>query len=420
MNELEKNIVLSLVDQPSLIQTVEVEPQWFHDQRLSTLVKFLNDAHGDFKGFAALRAAFNEAYPDTVHEQDWAELANSKSYRYEFKGYLRNLKQAYLQNNLAHAAQIYATTKDPEALTNLKTQIAAMDEPQELPTKSLQELGQELVKSMQTPVKPGIRSYAMLDNFTQSGLQGGNLFILAARPSVGKSAFATNLIYRALMNNDSMRIDFFNLEMTQMPIYKRLASISSGIKKKLMYNPYQQLSDAQKTRLANSTVDLAKNDLMIYDDRFKLDQIISTIRQRFVGAQQGHYMVVIDYLQLIELRGAGNKSRYESVSDITRALKLVTNELNIPIILLSQLNRAVENRPDKRPMMSDLRESGSIEQDANMIAFLYRKDPEDAVEPVEYLVFDLQKNREGALGKAYLKFEKPIQYMSEAKLLDDE
>lgn len=413
MNELEKNIVLSLVDQPSLIQTTEVEPQWFHDRRLSTIVKFLNDMRGDFKGFAMLRAAFNKAYPNTVSEQDWAELANSKSYRYEFNGYLKNLKLAYLQDNTARAAQAYASTRDPEALDTLKSAIEDMSVPEEVPTRSLKQLGQDFIDSMQKPVKPGIRSYPMIDNYTQSGLQGGNLFILAARPSVGKSAFATNLIYRSLVNNDDMKVDFFNLEMTQMPVFKRLLAMRSGIKKKLMYNPYQQLNDAQKQQAINSINDLTKSDLGVYDNLFTLNQIIQKIRERYAQSRSGHYLAVIDYLQLVKVRSSNNKKRYEEISDITRALKLVTNELDIPIILLSQLSRSIESRQDKTPMLSDLRESGSIEQDANMVAFLSRTDPEDAGEDVELLTFDLQKNREGALGKGFLKFNKPIQYMSE-------
>lgn len=415
MNELERNIALSLVDQPSLIQTNEVSPLWFRDGRLSRLVKFLNDTHGDFKGFASLRSSYNQAYPNTINEQGWEELANSQSYRFEFKGYLKTLKQRFLQSELSHAATNYSLSQKPEMFEILKQKVADMEQPEEKPRQTLKDNGDQLNYDLTHAVKPGIKTFSMLDDFTHNGLRGGNLLTIGARPSVGKSALAVNIVYRSLISNQDMTVDLFSLEMPQMEIYKRLMSVETGINHKLMYNPVKQLNDSQKTRIRNAINELNKTHLEIYDNALSLEDITRTIRQRAASARSGHYVAVIDYLQLITTTKYPNDRR-QQVEQVTRQIKLLTNELEIPIILLSQLSRGIESRQDKTPVLSDLRESGSIEQDSNMVAFLYREDATGASKDKETLVFDVQKNREGQLGKSRLNFNKPIQYMSEAFL----
>lgn len=412
MIELESNIVLSLVDQPSLIQTSEVKPEWFNNQRLAKLVKFLNDTHGDFKGFAPLRAAFNQAYPNTISDDGWTNLANAQSYRYEFNGYLKDLKQRYLQTRLVSATTRYTFQKSPEAFKELKQRMADIDEPSKAPQTDLKAAGEQLIHDLDNPVKPGIKTFGMIDNYTHNGLRGGNLFTIGARPSVGKSALAINIIYRTIANNNDMTIDLFSLEMPQIEIYKRLMSIHTGINQKLLYNPSRQLNEHQKQEIRDGVETFNHTGLQIYDNALSLETITRTIRQRAASARKDHYLAVIDYLQLIASSRFQN-DRQHQVELVSRQIKLLTNELNIPIILLSQLSRGIENRQDKTPVLSDLRESGSIEQDSNMVAFLYREEASGAAESQENLVFDVQKNREGSLGRNKLRFNKPIQYMAE-------
>lgn len=412
MNELEANIVLSLVNQPGLVQTNEVQPNWFRDGRLAKLVRFLNDTHGDFKGFAPLRASFNQAYPNVIREQDWATLAKSQSYNYQFKGYLKDLKQTYLRTQLGHAATNYSLNPNGENYQQLKLCMDALDEPDTKPEVSIKDIGDKLKYDLEHPVKAGIKTFGMLDDRTYNGLRGGNLLTIGARPSVGKSAFAINLAWRALRSNDDMTIDFFSLEMSGEDVYKRLTAINTGINKRSFVNPKLQLDDHQKAMVRESIQYFNKKGLAIHDNFMTIEEIAGKIKERAATARQGRYLAIVDYLQLVE-SSRFRDNRQQQVALVSRQLKLLTQTLNVPIIMLSQLNRGVESRMDKTPTMSDLRETGAIEQDSNMIAFLYREDDSNADKQEEILIFDMQKNREGTLGKNQLRFQKKIQTMRE-------
>lgn len=413
MNELEANIVLSLVNQPGLVQTNEVQPTWFRDGRLAKLVRFLNDTHGDFKGFASLRASFNQAYPNVIREQDWATLAKSQSYNYQFKGYLRDLKQTYLRTQLGHAATNYSLNPSGNNYQQLKQRLEDLSEPDAKPEASIKDIGKKLDYDLDHSVKPGIKTFGMLDDFAHNGLRGGNLLTIGARPSVGKSAFAVNLALRALgENNGDMTVDFFSLEMSNEDVYKRLTSIKTGIPKNLFVNPKLQLKDDQKAKVRESIKYFNDRGLEIHENFMTIEEITAKIQERAATARQGRYLAIVDYLQLVE-SARFRDNRQQQVALVSRQLKVLTQTLNIPIVMLSQLNRGVESRMDKTPTMSDLRETGAIEQDSNMIAFLYREDDQNADKQEEVIIFDMQKNREGMLGKSKLRFIKQNQTMRE-------
>ncbi len=203
-----------------------------------------------------------------------------------------------------------------------------------------------------------------LDN-TISGLCKTDLIILAARPSVGKTAFALN-IARNVAVQQKKPVAFFSLEMTCEQLALRILSTESGVEGKhlrdgrLNTDEWTALSDAAN-RLHGAPIYLEeRSDISITEMKAKLR------RMGEVG------LVIIDYLQL--MKGKGSASREQDVSDLSRNLKIMAKELNVPIICLSQLNRMVEGRKDHKPMLSDLRESGSIEQDADIVLMLYRED----------------------------------------------
>ncbi|MBQ3307783.1 MAG: replicative DNA helicase [Bacilli bacterium] len=209
-----------------------------------------------------------------------------------------------------------------------------------------------------------------LDQLT-TGLHPGELIIIAARPAMGKTAFALNLATYAALNQDKM-IAVFNLEMTAEQLALRILSSLGQIDGFKLRTGNLLNQDWKRVNEASSL--LASSNLVIED---AVGITIGEIRakcRRLASSEKGLGLVVIDYLQLINGGKNYGTNRQQEISDISRSLKTLALELGIPIIALSQLSRNVEGRDDKRPMLSDLRESGSIEQDADIVSFLYRDD----------------------------------------------
>lgn len=209
-----------------------------------------------------------------------------------------------------------------------------------------------------------------LDKVT-SGLHDNELIIIAARPAMGKTAFALNLATNIAMNTDKT-VALFNMEMSGEQLAMRMLSSVGQIEANKLRSGKLEHHDWKKFNEAMSR--LAETKLFIDDTAGMTISEIKAKCRRLYNSEGGLGIVIIDYLQLINgsARYAGN--RQQEVSEISRSLKTLAMELNIPVIALAQLSRTVEGREDKRPLLSDLRESGSIEQDADIVAFLYRED----------------------------------------------
>jgi len=209
-----------------------------------------------------------------------------------------------------------------------------------------------------------------IDNLT-TGLQPNQLIIIAARPAMGKTAFALNLATNIAINTNKT-VALFNLEMGAEQLASRMLSSLGQIEGKKLATGKLLNDDWKRVNEAVSQLSGAK---MYMDDTpgITIGEIRSKCR-RLASSDEGLGIVVIDYLQLISSSTNYGANRQQEVSDISRALKTMALELNVPVIALSQLSRAVDARENKRPIMSDLRESGSIEQDADIVAFLYRDD----------------------------------------------
>ena len=204
-----------------------------------------------------------------------------------------------------------------------------------------------------------------------TGFQGGELIILAARPGMGKTALALNMAtYAATTTKKAVAI--FNLEMSAEMLVNRMISAIGGIDAYKLQTGQMQERDWKRYNEAMSQ--LADTNMYIEDNAGVTCAEIRAKCRRLASSEKGLSLVIIDYLQLISGGKNYGANRQQEVSDISRSLKTLAMELNVPIIALSQLSRSVEGREDKRPLMSDLRESGSIEQDADIVAFLYRDD----------------------------------------------
>lgn len=269
--------------------------------------------------------------------------------------------------------------------------------------------------------------FAELNKLT-TGFNGGELIIIGARPSMGKTTFVLNMIQKFLSTGAGVAL--FSLEMAAEHLMLRMLSSSTSIPLQRMR--VGDLSDEEWETLSRTSNHIATQSFFIDDNpALTITQLRSKMRKlKLQYPEVG--VVVIDYLQLMRgsIKGSGGESkRQEEVSEISRGLKLLAREMNIPIIALSQLNRGLENREDKRPQLSDLRESGAIEQDADVILFLYRDDvyrkkedeanakkakkegatyqstyEEREIEPAEIIV---AKNRNGEVKKVKIQFNKP-------------
>jgi replicative DNA helicase len=222
--------------------------------------------------------------------------------------------------------------------------------------------------------------FAQLDKLT-SGWQPSDLIILAARPAMGKTAFVLSLARNAAMRGNQP-VAIFSLEMAATQLVRRLISSEAEIELQKMRTG--QLSDAEWSQLNDRIARMSEAPIFI-DDTPALSLFDLRTKCRRLKSQHNIQMVIIDYLQLMTAESKKGGNREQEISAISRGLKVLAKELSVPIIALSQLSRAPEQRPgnDKRPMLSDLRESGAIEQDADMVMFLYRPEYYDMLEDEE-------------------------------------
>ncbi len=261
-------------------------------------------------------------------------------------------------------------------------------------------------RSQQTSDITGIASgYPALDNMT-TGFHEEELIILAARPAVGKTAFALN-VAQNIGTKLGLTVAIFSLEMGAESLVDRMLAAEGVINSRSIRTG--QLTDEEWQKLMIAQSNLARASIYIDDTPgIRITEIRS--RARKLAQETGNLgLVLIDYLQLIT--GNGRESRQQEVSEISRQLKILAKELKVPVIALSQLSRSIEQRQDKKPMLSDLRESGSIEQDADIVAFLHRDDyyhneEEEGGIPNNTVEVIIEKNRSGARGSVELMFQK--------------
>jgi replicative DNA helicase len=369
-----------------------------------TLTTFLQD-NGlleEIGGLKILTQLINQI-PNLVYLEEYIKLLQDKflrrtlirlGYQIINSSYITNIPLENLLNDIE--TQLFCITNDRES-TNLLSSA-------ELLSKVFLELKQ---KSAQM-VLPGLPSgFDNLDLLTQ-GFQKSDLIIVAGRPAMGKTALCLN-IASAICTNHRLPVIFFSLEMSKEQLMYRLLANETKISNMSLRSGNINKTDWNKLSLTIknlSTLPIFIDDtpnISIQNIRLKIKKIL--FEQTRVG------LVVIDYLQLMQISNSRSDNRVQELSQITRALKTIAREFNIPIIALSQLSRSVESRTDKRPMLSDLRESGSIEQDADLVLMLYResyyKNKQTNNEQLNLDIAELivAKHRNGPTGTVNLKFE---------------
>jgi replicative DNA helicase len=253
--------------------------------------------------------------------------------------------------------------------------------------------------------------FTRLDHMT-SGFQGSDMIIVAARPSMGKTAFALNIARNAAVE-DNVSVAIFSLEMSKEQLVERMLCAEARVDSSRLRGGF--LNPEDWNRITEAAGVLSEAPLYI-DDSPDISATSIRTKSRRLKMDKGLGLVIIDYLQLMKGR-AGTERRDLEISEISRALKLLAKELNVPVVALSQLNRKLEERNDKRPKLSDLRESGALEQDADVVAFIYRDEVYNTDEnnpnrnTAEIII---AKQRNGPTGivpltflKSYTRFENP-------------
>ena len=250
-----------------------------------------------------------------------------------------------------------------------------------------------------TGISTGFRD---LDRDT-SGLQKSDLILVAARPSMGKTAFTLNIATYAAMHGHT--VAFFSLEMSKEQLVQRMLCSEGGIDSQRLRTG--QREDADWDRLINTADRVSKASIYI-DDTAGINVMDLRSKARRLKAEHGLDLIVIDYLQLMQGRArSSSDNRQQEISEISRSLKALARELDVPVVALSQLSRSVESRTVKKPMLSDLRESGSLEQDADIVMFLYREDYYDQeTERKNITEVIIAKHRNGPIGTIELFFQK--------------
>ncbi len=395
--EIEKEVIGILLNHPEKLEAIPLESDWFGYSEYRILFEAMRksashdlfDVYGKYNqisktplDFSVVKSMRNEFTLVSQLNND-IQLIRKSAYNRQLNSAIAEYQANPFSENEQALREILAKGKTVESVDNGR----------------LDEAVEELKDSLMHPKPRGISTFKKLDSVLGGGMYGSMLFTIGARPSTGKTAFSVNLAYEALMNDKEVEVDFFTLEMNKQEMLNRFISRMTGVSSSMLRSKANELNDIVKSLIDQSTATLLNSKLRVYDGLETLGEIVQTIRKNASKAKQGKYLSIIDYIGLVKVPNV--KDRYIEVGEVTRELKRLTNEFNIPIVALSQLSRGIESRQDKTPVLSDLRESGSIEQDSNVVAFLHRPQKVDSDRVVQ---LSIRKNREGELADINFTF----------------
>jgi replicative DNA helicase len=375
-----------------------------------TLVNFLQE-NGSLNKIGGIQILIEliSQIPNFIYFEEYIRLVKDKFFRRCLikLGY-EAINSGYITNIALEDILIEFENKVFNLTTETKTQ--KLFSSAELLNEIFIDLKEKFLNSNLLGLKSGFHD---LDSIIQ-GFQKSDLIIIAGRPSMGKTALSLNIVINVIQSS-KLPILFFSLEMSKEQIMYRLLAMETNVNQMRLRNGQLSQNDWIKV---NKMVNILSKLPLFIDDTSDLS--IQNIRSKIKTLMFEHNqvgLVIIDYLQLMQNSSSKIENRVQELSQITRSLKIIAREFNIPIIALSQLSRNVENRIEKRPVLSDLRESGSIEQDADLVLMLYRKnyynlndsDPSNEIELI------IAKQRNGPVGTVKLKFNEKSNKFSNLK-----
>lgn len=400
MNELEQRVIAALLSKTELTDIIAINSNWFEDVRFRNVIEALQRLDSTER---TTLSVYNELdkYEGQLTYKDLEDLRLSAISTAGIMNDVKALRKVAAQRKLDEAIGIYQLSQRKEELSQLSSALENLKKTDEEDDKGyLDEAIDELNYRMYNDMPVGIKSFPKLDAFLSGGLYGSMLLTIGARPSVGKTAYGVNLAYQIMSNDPEVQVDFFTLEMNKREMLNRFVARHTSISSQRLKRPAVALKDYERGAVENAIEWYRERKLRVYDKVLTLSGILSIIRENAAKSKPNKYIAIIDYIGLVKVENS-KAQRWEQVGQISRELKIMANEYNVPIVILAQLSRGVEQRQDKRPMLSDLRDSGSIEQDSNVVAFLHRPDEEEP----NIVQLTIQKNREGSLGTIDYYFE---------------
>lgn len=402
INEVEERVIANILHNPSLLNSIDISVNLFTEQNCKNILKLVLAVNPGERSFYTI---YNEL-STTSNEFESASFYATLNSLYTrvvsentFYTDIELLKQHKVKNTLLASLATYHQYQTSANLDNLLTSIQNYQSFNDSDSGELTETITQITQNVEEGATAGIKTNPKIEQRFKHFLVGSKLICIGARPGVGKTAFCLNLICSTLIHDPSVHIDFFSLEMNKNEILTRLMVMLSQVNSNVLTSGKALEDENISKRISQATDILKQSKLRVYDSVTSLEGILAKIRKNAKLCAKNKYLAFVDYIGLISVNSKRSLERYLQLGKITRELKICTNSLNIPIIVTSQLNRGIEFRQEKEPQLSDLRESGSIEQDCNAVAFLYR----DSNNP-NLVNFTVKKNREGPLGRITFNF----------------
>jgi replicative DNA helicase len=374
MFDSEIAVIQQILEDPEFILEVELDEKDFLDINNRAVFSIIKDIQLE-GGKPDAVSVLDRLSSPILYDHAISIIADGVSARSNRATYLEVVRREGLKAKLVTAGQEIARigTEQGDFDPILERSIDLLSNLNKVDSKStahvseaLSEFLDDLDRRSNTDGIDGLSTgFEILDQRYQ-GLKKGELWILAARPAQGKSTLALNIAQHNAINNKSVL--FFSLEMPKKQLSEKCVSSISMVGLNTLKAGSSDIEEYQWEMVANAMSSLKDSGLTIDDNGYQTIQSLMVTAKKH-KAKKGLDLIVVDYLQLMTGQG---QNRTEQIGGISRGLKLLAKELDVPVIALSQLNRSVESRPDKRPFMSDLRDSGSLEQDADMITFIYR------------------------------------------------
>lgn len=402
INEVEERVIANILHNPSLLDSIDISVNLFTEQNCKNILKLVLAVNPGERSFYTI---YNEL-STTSNEFESASFYATLNSLYTrvvsentFYTDIELLKQKKIKNTLLASLATYNQYQTSANLDNLLTSIQNYQSFNDSDSGELTESITQITQNVEKGATAGIKTNPKIEQKFKHFLVGSKLICIGARPGVGKTAFCLNLICSTLIHDPSVHIDFFSLEMNKNEILTRLMVMLSQVNSNILTSGKALEDENISKRISQATDILKQSKLRVYDSVTSLEGILAKIRKNAKLCAKNKYLAFVDYIGLVSVSSKRSLERYLQLGKITRELKICTNSLNIPIIVTSQLNRGIEFRQEKEPQLSDLRESGSIEQDCNAVAFLYR----DITNP-NLVNFTVKKNREGPLGRITFNF----------------
>ncbi|MCY8410577.1 replicative DNA helicase [Bacillus haynesii] len=408
--EAEQALLGCILVESDLIKELSLQPEHFSETRHQVIFKAMREVEklGKSVDMVTTVTKLGDSVEQVGGLQYLTDLGSAVASTANFLAYQTLIYEAYRLREMKKIAIEFANTPTDDGITELYKRAMELQEIGIEKTRTKQDVLMEIYNDMHEEKEDitGINTGLIDLNAMTGGWQDGDLIVLAARPSMGKTAFALNM-GKANCEKGGVS-DIFSLEMPDKQLTHRLLSNLGNIEGSKWKNPRKFFSDRDYENATKAIGEYEKWNINIHDQPAQtLADIRSKIRKtKKENPDNQKHLVIIDYLQLIRAIGKYERRDLE-VGSITAELKEMARAFKIPIILLSQLSRAVEQRQDKRPMMSDLRESGSIEQDADVVMFLYRDDYYNKNSELKNIIeIDLAKQRNGPTGMIQASFIK--------------